>query len=275
MISIIAESKSDNLFTIESFKEMIDYQKMMFSIEEFRKTTLNEDTREAERPSSGEKVTFNDICRMIPYATKDADGKPIIVNKCLNTPQPIDFIYDLETDSYPIENYSTEEALLDKVKLGKTEPPIKPLIISNFVAETVPEEIEQNLETGIITEFSKGKAAAWSYLIQNGRNEDIDESMYEVWEKELMDKTEEWNAKSKHLTINLFTIYGVRLAFSEDIQADLATLSIAIILVAVYTILALGTFSTMHCRLVVSLIGLLCVGISYAAGFGLMFLMGG
>ena len=139
MISIIAESKSDNLFTIESFKEMIDYQKMMFSIEEFRKTTLNEDTREAERPSSGEKVTFNDICRMIPYATKDADGKPIIVNKCLNTPQPIDFIYDLETDSYPIENYSTEEALLDKVKLGKTEPPIKPLIISNFVAETVPE----------------------------------------------------------------------------------------------------------------------------------------
>ena len=72
VISIIAESKTDNLFTIDSFKEMIDYQKMMFEIEEFRKTTLNEDTREAERPSEGEKVTFSDICRMIPYRTFDA-----------------------------------------------------------------------------------------------------------------------------------------------------------------------------------------------------------
>ena len=44
---------------------------------------------------------------------------------------------------------------------------------------------------------------------------------------------------------------------------------------AVYTIIVLGTFSAIHCRLVVSLIGLVCVGISYASGFGLVYLLGG
>ena len=139
------------------------------------------------------------------------------MEKCLNSPQPIDFIYDLETNSFPIADYTTEKALMDKVKLGRTEPSSIILAIDNFVAETVPNEIDQDLKTGVIKEFEKGKAASWAYFIQNGRNEDIDESMYEVWEKTLMDKTEEWNKKSSHLKISLFTIYGVRLAFSEDI----------------------------------------------------------
>jgi Niemann-Pick C1 protein len=52
-------------------------------------------------------------------------------------------------------------------------------------------------------------------------------------------------------------------------------IQIAIMLVAVYTILVLGTFSHMHCRLVVSLMGLFCVGLSYAAGFGFSFYCGG
>ena len=37
----------------------------------------------------------------------------------------------------------------------------------------------------------------------------------------------------------------------------------------------LGTFSGIHCRLVVSLMGLFCVGLSYAAGSGLCFYLGG
>lgn len=139
----------------------------------------------------------------------------------------------------------------------------------------MPEKIVQDEKTGIITELTKAKAASWSLLIQNSRNEDIDETFYEVWEDMLMDKTIEFNKSTKHINISLFTFYGVRLAFSEDIRSDLATLSIAILLVAVYTILVLGTFSAMHCRLVVSLVGLVCVGISYGSGFGLMFLMGG
>ena len=46
-------------------------------------------------------------------------------------------------------------------------------------------------------------------------------------------------------------------------------------MVAIYTILVLGTFSAIHCRCVVSLMGLFCVLLAYTAGFGLMFLCGG
>lgn len=46
-------------------------------------------------------------------------------------------------------------------------------------------------------------------------------------------------------------------------------------LVSFYTIFVLGTCSGMHCRLVVALMGLLSVGLAYASGFGLAFLLGG
>lgn len=52
-------------------------------------------------------------------------------------------------------------------------------------------------------------------------------------------------------------------------------IQVAIILVAVYTIVNLGTFSGMHCRLVVSLMGLVTVGIAYAAGYGFCYYLGG
>lgn len=37
----------------------------------------------------------------------------------------------------------------------------------------------------------------------------------------------------------------------------------------------LGTFSGIHCRLVVSLVGLLSVGLAFAAGSGICFYLGG
>lgn len=85
----------------------------------------------------------------------------------------------------------------------------------------------------------------------------------------------DFNKSSKHVNIEIFTAFGLRSAFSDDIQADLKLVQIAIGLVALYTILVLGTCSAMHCRLVVALMGLFCVGISYGSGFGFMFLIGG
>ena len=120
VISIIAESSdaSDNLLTLDAFREMIDYQKMLYEISEFKETTMDDDTREPVRPKEGEKVTFVDFCRMIPLTTKDNT----IVRKCFNSGQPIEYIYELATNSYPLEKYSTNEELLDKIKLGKSDP---------------------------------------------------------------------------------------------------------------------------------------------------------
>ena len=154
---------------------------------------MDEDTDEAKRPSSGEKVSFQDFCRMIPLTTPSDD----LVEKCFNTGQLIDYIYDLATNSYPIENYATDEDLLKQIKKGRSQPSYIKLFAKNFLAETVPEEIEQDEESSIITELTKAKAASWSFFIRNSRNEDIDETFYEVWEELLMDKTEEWNKNAK------------------------------------------------------------------------------
>ena len=85
--------------------------------------------------------------------------------------------------------------MFEKIKLGKTEPS-KVLTVSNFLAATVPENVVQDEETGIIEDISKAKAASWSMLIENARNEDIDESFYEVWEKKLIDATSDFNESS-------------------------------------------------------------------------------
>ena len=77
------------------------------------------------------------------------------------------------------------------------------------------------------------------------------------------------------MTFELFTERGLRNAFSEDIQDDISVLAIAVVLVAIYTVIVLGTISAMHCRLVVSLMGLVCIILAYLAGFGLCFYLGG
>ena len=80
---------------------------MLYEIEEFRESTMNDDY-EIQRPSSGEKVSFEDFCRMIPYQIAPNQ----FVQKCLSG-SPIEFIYELATNSYPIEKYATDEELLD------------------------------------------------------------------------------------------------------------------------------------------------------------------
>ena len=99
--------------------------------------------------------------------------------------------------------------------------------------------------------------------------------MYQLMEKAMSDKLADFNKQSKHVRFEMFSIAGLRAAFSEDVRADLALIQLAIMLVAVYTILMLGTFSGIHCRLVVSLMGLVCVGLAYASGSGLLFYLGG
>ena len=56
---------------------MIDYENLLYGIEELSDTTLDDDTKEAVRPGKGETVTFRDICKL--------NLGVITVNKCINT----------------------------------------------------------------------------------------------------------------------------------------------------------------------------------------------
>lgn len=94
--------------------------------------------------------------------------------------------------------------------------------------------------------------------------------------EEEMEKTAiEFSKNSKRVNIYMFTNYGLRQAFSGDMQDDLALVQISISLVAVYCVMFMGSCSPIHFRSAAAGITLLCVGLSYGASNGLAYLVGG
>ena len=88
------------------------------------------------------------------------------------------------------------------------------------------------------------------------------------------DMTKEWSKTTKHVEIHVFSGQGWSDSLMEDFAYDLNLVTFAIILVGIYTMFMLGNCSPMHCRCLVALTGLICVLLSYAAGFGFMFICG-
>ena len=164
---------------------------------------------------------------------------------------------------------------MKRINSGRNEQLDETFRVNTFLSEVVPEDYTQSRTGQISPSLTSAKAAAYGYFIKNGLNPDIAEGFYQVFEEALIDKIDELNEKTEHVQFEIFTVTGLRRAFSDDIRADLALVQVAIMLVATYTILVLGTFSGLHCRLVVALMGLFCVGLAYAAGFGFSFYCGG
>lgn len=77
-----------------------------------------------------------------------------------------------------------------------------------------------------------------------------------------------------HTNAYIFTIQGLVEAFVEDINNDFALIFSAIIVVVIYTVINLGSFSPMFCRCLVSCMGIFCILLSYTAGFGLLYYLG-
>jgi len=90
-----------------------------------------------------------------------------------------------------------------------------------------------------------------------------------------MKQYDAWSKTTKGGTFYIFTIQGLTASISDDINDDFKLIGSAIVLVAVYAILFLGSFSPVHCRLIVALTGLGTILLAYTSGFGIMYLFGG
>ena len=124
-------------------------------------------------------------------------------------------------------------------------------------------------------DLTAAKAVVYSYIISQARNPTLEDGFFMGWELNFLKEYRRWVSTNQHANFYLFTREGFRESFVEDINYDFSLVSSAIILVCLYTGFFLGNFSPTHCRCVVALVGLLCVGISYASGFGFMYLCGG
>jgi len=270
-IGVIAEAKGDNLLTIAAFKELIAFDNIIHNIELYSETDFDEGAKEELRSTEGRKVKFIDICDVQTFTS--ANGAT--TDKCVSRGQPIDFIYDLtKSNKYDMSGY-TQQSLLTRINSGRNNQIDETFRLNTFLAEVNPENYSQDRSGAVSPFVTSAKAAAFGYFIKNGRNEDINEGFYRVFEQDLIDAVDKFQETAEYVNFSLFTTTGLRKAFSDDIQADLALVQVAIMLVAFYTIIVLGTCSGMHCRLIVSLMGLLSVGLAYASGFGFCYYLGG
>ncbi len=137
-IGVIAVAKGDNLLTLEAFKEMVEFEKVLFSITELDDTDYDEDKKEEVRPGKGNPVSFIDICDSQTYDDpRVKDGKIV---KCNSRGQPIDYFYDLtKTDHYDLSGF-TQASLLQRINSGRNEQLDETFRVNTFLAEVVPED---------------------------------------------------------------------------------------------------------------------------------------
>jgi Niemann-Pick C1 protein len=114
----------------------------------------------------------------------------------------------------------------------------------------------------------------YSYVLKVSREPDLEEGFFEGWEETFGDRFDEWKLTTTGANFYLFTIASLKVSFVSDIEADINLLGAAIVLVALYTCLFLGSFSPIHCRCIVALTGLLTIGLAYSAGFGILYAFG-
>ena len=196
---------------------MIEFENIINSIELYSETDYDDDSKEELRSTKGRKINFIDICDSQTFTS--ANGAT--TEKCVSRGQPIDFIYDLtKSDKYDMSGY-TQQSLLTRINSGRNNQIDETFRLNTFLAEVVPENYSQD-RSGVISPFvTSAKAAAFGYFIKNGRNEDINEGFYQVFEQDLIDKVNEFKETAEHVNISLFTTTGLRKAFSDDIRADL------------------------------------------------------
>ena len=92
--------------------------------------------------------------------------------------------------------------------------------------------------------------------------------------KDIQEYTKDYNTKSTKIDLHVWTAFGLTESFSADIKEDLKLIQIAFGLVALYSIIMMGSCSPLHFRSAAAGIALLCVGLSYGSSGGLAYLLG-
>ena len=97
-IQVIFEPKNaddDNILTKGAFEEFEQFWKILEATTEY-KATKKSATGDIARPSTGDKVSFRDICSQITFPYKEADGEGKDRTECLAT-GPLAFTYNVLT----------------------------------------------------------------------------------------------------------------------------------------------------------------------------------
>ena len=84
----------------------------------------------------------------------------------------------------------------------------------------------------------------------------------------------EWSKTTRAARFILYTEHGYIESWAQDVRDDLPSIFIAAIVVAIYLVCTLGSFSPIFCRGVIAFNGALSIILSTSGGFGILFYAG-
>ena len=138
-----------NLLTIESFAEMLEVNRLI--------------TEVAHQSDNVGKQYYNDLCETFEareyntpiFSNEDGTMPAELPDRrlCRRTAMPVDFLYDLETDSYRLDVFRSDRDLIRRIQHGKTEQELfrknsSTLRIADVFGVIEPKNFYQNEETG-------------------------------------------------------------------------------------------------------------------------------
>ena len=191
------------------------------------------------------------------------------LSQCQRQASPLDFIYDRELGRYDIEKYASDAELLERVRTGTTENIIygnvngvikMDLLFSEVGLE--PANFYQNQITGE-NRIEKAKVCRFELETQALREED-----------NLKSAVRQFNREAKHLNAHVAPPAGYKVDFRDSVGESMQLIYIAVVLLTVYLVLAIGSCSPIHCRLLLAIWGIIVVLLSTVAGHGLCFALG-
>ena len=117
-IQVLFEPKNaddDNILTPEAFEEFQGFWEILRDTTEYKKTKKSA-TGEIERPSSGETVSFEEICSQVTFPYTNDDGETDRT-ECMAT-GPLAFTYNVALAQNDLSKVKTEDQIINLINSG-------------------------------------------------------------------------------------------------------------------------------------------------------------
>ena len=102
----------------------------------------------------------------------------------------------------------------------------------------------------------------------------FDEKFMSGWIRYLNDQIDAWGDSNEYLNTAVFSGRIWEETFLNEVFTDVNLLATALLLIYTYSFFVLGSCSPIHMRCVSAIIGISCIGLSTAAGYGTAFASG-
>jgi hypothetical protein len=185
-------------------------------------------------------------------------------------------IYEEDSGEYNITRYKTNSRLLAKIQTGKGDPDVYGLKsyfkLDRILGGTKPENVR--VDRSGSNDIERAMATRFGYAYDRVRYRGLSRGVYYEFERRFNKKVIEFTEKAKFVKVFSFTREAFRESFRKNIGDDLVLITVAIILVACYSVFVLGGFSPVHMRAVLAGTGLFCIGLAYLSCQHIAFALG-